>query len=626
MKYPEFCNNIIDVTKPPYNADNTGKTDCTKVLRQILDDVLKGYPEELEKTRQKLLAMSDNLKENAHIGRETGRVQNGEMTITFPEFIPDGMIIYFPKGIYRVSDTITYTLKNVNTMQNPNYKCELCRNIHFLGENKEETIIRLDDNAKGFEKRKSVICFNTAAKEGDARETTNCAMQNTVVDLTVDCGKGNKGAIGIFYVSSNMGRIENVDIKGEDGYCGMYFDIGSEGVFRDIKIKGFDYGFVSPVTCPMILDRVDLSRNKNAGMKMQRGSMVLNDVTSGDIPMFDWGEASTGRFVVCDKTKGIKEMNETICYSHTDNTIDIPKAFWSEDVNDFAFVDDFGAVGDGKTDSARAIQRAMDSGKPIVIFGKGTYHIERTIKIPSTVKLVDFMYGNLSSGMCLTLGELDSAFEICEEAKDVLHIRNLLAHEQFYGFFRMFKHSVRRDVVISDICAIFTPLYFNTVGGSTVYFDNCFITTGSYAQTGIVYVPGYNPVFCDMIPVELHSQKVFANNLNIERANVELLNDNSDLFMNGYKTEGGGTALKSINGGKTKINLINNGIWRNSKIENALYDIEDSAIEMCKALVFLFNNDRRYCTAFSIDGERTNLFDCSELEKEDFRLIDEFKN
>ena len=31
---------VIDVTKPPYNADNSGKTDCTQVLKQIVDDIL----------------------------------------------------------------------------------------------------------------------------------------------------------------------------------------------------------------------------------------------------------------------------------------------------------------------------------------------------------------------------------------------------------------------------------------------------------------------------------------------------------------------------------------------------------------------------------------------------------
>ena len=40
MKYPIQCKNIIDVTKPPYNADNTGKTDVTAILCSVIDDIL----------------------------------------------------------------------------------------------------------------------------------------------------------------------------------------------------------------------------------------------------------------------------------------------------------------------------------------------------------------------------------------------------------------------------------------------------------------------------------------------------------------------------------------------------------------------------------------------------------
>ena len=71
------------------------------------DDVLKDYVTELEKTRKKLYELSDGLKYDVHIGRESGRVWDGVMTVTFPEFIPEAKIIYFPKGVYRISDTVT---------------------------------------------------------------------------------------------------------------------------------------------------------------------------------------------------------------------------------------------------------------------------------------------------------------------------------------------------------------------------------------------------------------------------------------------------------------------------------------------------------------------------------------
>ena len=81
-KYPE-CNAVIDVTKPPYNVDNTGKTDCTAALCKVFDDICGEYKANLLKTKAMLekqqvpeesliqwqwlwkSAMSEPMKENA---------------------------------------------------------------------------------------------------------------------------------------------------------------------------------------------------------------------------------------------------------------------------------------------------------------------------------------------------------------------------------------------------------------------------------------------------------------------------------------------------------------------------------------------------------------------------------
>ncbi len=36
---PFVDKNIVDITKPPYNADNTGKTDVTRILQKVIDDL-----------------------------------------------------------------------------------------------------------------------------------------------------------------------------------------------------------------------------------------------------------------------------------------------------------------------------------------------------------------------------------------------------------------------------------------------------------------------------------------------------------------------------------------------------------------------------------------------------------
>ena len=273
MKYPIFStSNVIDVTKPPYNADNTGKTDCTKALQQAINDCLQGYIDALCAMREKLLELYKKQGGNIYLGTEAGRVIDGKVYMTGPKEVPPVKIIYFPNGEYLVSDTVCYTFDDLVAPQLPGYDCELCRNVHLLGESKEKTVIRLADHSKGFEKgtNKPLISFNRKSTED--KETTNCAQLNTLEDITVDCGQGNEGAIGVLYASSNCGRIENVRIQG-CGLCGILYDYGSEGCFNDIEIIGFDYGIKTGHTSPCVFNDIDLSKNKIAGVLTKNGNL-----------------------------------------------------------------------------------------------------------------------------------------------------------------------------------------------------------------------------------------------------------------------------------------------------------------------------------------------------------------
>ena len=632
MKYPEH-KIVIDVTKAPYNADNTGKIDCTAALRKAIDDCLSGYVTGFEKTREKLRKESNNFTENYYLGREIGRVINGVMTVTFPEHLPPSRILYFPEGTYLVSDTVTYTIENLNTLQQVNYICEMCRNIHILGESRENTVIKLADNSKGFEKgaKKPVLSFNRV--KSDYGPTTNSAMLNKLESITVDCGKGNEGAVGVMYVSSNLGRIENVSVRSEGSYIGIEYDYDSEGCMYNIDISGFEYGMWTDITAPMILDKIDLSNNKIAGINTRDAALILKDVYSGDIPTLIFREGVFGRYYFENENITYEgELKGNRVYYETEKLLvadePIPKNVRSKDFSDWVCVDDFGAKGDGITDSTKAIQAAMNSGKSVILFGEGEYLITKKINIPKTVQTVDFMYCDFVAGISLITGEIDCAFDINEESENTLFFENLFTHEGFYGYFRCFKHSAKRNIVFRDVLPYFASMYFNTIegSGSKVYFDNCFLTTSSYTQDNCLPRIGYKPVFCKMIPLEFHGQKVIAHSLNPERAEVELLNDNSEIFISGYKTEGPGVVIKSINGGKTRLTLFNCGIWDNHIESNSIFEITDSSLEFAGGLIFWYNDDKKNNNAFKIiknnEEENLNLFDCSDLVMDRFRIID----
>ncbi len=622
MKYPEKCKNVIDVTKAPYFADNTGESDCTQVLCQVIDDCLREYITNLEKLKNELLELAKKTDGNVYIGVEEGRIIDGELLMTLPKELPPAKIIYLPKGTYLVSDTVTYTFENLNCQQQIGYVCELCRYIHILGEDRENTVIKLADNAPGFEEgsQKPVLSFNKASIMD--KETTNCAQQNTLEDISIDCGTGNNGAIGVLYASSNLGRIENVNIKGNDSFCGIVFDYGSEGCFCSINIEGFDYGIKTTHTSPAVFDDVDLSKNNKACVYTKNGNLNFINVNWGKIPSFFFEKSGNGRYYVRDKNVTcIGDTTGNHLFTEEENLIEPcskwPKNKRTRDFNKWAFIDDYGAVGDGKTDSTFAIQKAFDSGKEVIIFGEGCYLINQTIKIPQTVKTVDFMYGKILPGYSLLIGEMEGMFDICEESDDFLFAEHFSPDENFSGFFRMFKHSAKRPFMVKDT-NITAGLYFNTVDDNEVYFDNCATFSSHYSQD-LMHRDGYVPVFCRVILIELHNQKAYGRNLNVERPDVAILNDNSLCLVDGYKTEGPGKLLKSINGGKTRFNLFNAAWWGNKIPENCMFDMEDSKCFAVGGNIFCYPDEKELRTALLLksgSGDKViPLDDCStELE------------
>ena len=98
---------------------------------------------------------------------------------------------------------------------------------------------------------------------------------------------------------------------------------------------------------------------------------------------------------------------------------------------------------------------------------------------------------------------------------------------------------------------------------------------------------------------------MYAKNLNIERADVELINDNSKVIVDGYKVEGPGVLVKSINNAYTRLNLFNAAWWGNKIEENALF-----------GNIFCYPDEEKYCLAFRVyrktKEERKYIKECSE--------------
>ena len=592
MKYPIKCRSIIDVTKPPYNADNTGKYDCTEALRKVFDDVMRREIEGVEKTYNKLVKLSENGKKIVYDGFEN-RVYNSEceevgINVIYPEFVPSARIIYFPAGTYLVSDTITYSFDNLKNIYLSKPLSELIRGIHFMGEDSESVVIRLADNSSGFKKgtEKPVISFITV-EDCLKRRCTNVSQCNTIEDITIDCGNGNEGAVGLRYMSVNSGRIQNVVVKSNGGHCGIQTARGNTASIVNVKVSGFDYGMFMPYTAVTVMDGIDVSENKIAGVLTTGAKLVCKELNSGNLPSFEFFEGDdnggiyqAGIYYFADKNISCTEElygNRVYYEENTVRNMSIPQNMRSENKEDWVCVDDFGASGDGKTDSTEAIQAAFNSGKPIIIFGDGHYYINGEITVPKSVKTIDFMFCDFFSGDNLVNAKGGALFNINEDSDEILFMENLYTFEQFYGHLRLIKHSAKRDLVMSDIHTQAASTYFNTVGGSKVYMDNCAATTGTYSYNCVLTKKCEYDDYSYVIPYEFHNQTVYGMQVNPERADVEMLNDNSEIMIDGYRVEGPGVAVKTINNGKTQLNICTCTIGYNLA-ENALFETKDAQV------------------------------------------------
>ncbi len=588
--YSEKNNAIVDVTKPPYNADNTGKTDVTEILKRAIDDVLRPNIEGLEKAKNKLLEMEDK---NAKISFEI-RKENDVLFVIFPEELQPTKILYFPNGTYLVSDTISYSLENLRNIYNGVSRYEINRQIHFKGESKDGVTIKLKDNCKGFEfgAERPVVSFMQS-------ESSNIAMTNSFEDITIDVGSGNPGAVGLVFFANNTGTVKNVKIKSSDaekrGYTGLLIkhEIVSGCYVKNVEVDGFEYGIRAiPTRNFSVFENIFLKNQKRVGFYINNMIISIRNLVSDNFAnaVFVYGASahmtlvdsklyggnSLDNAVICEAgscfirnvdTKGYKcsaiYALSQVCDSdyieeyvsdgvHTafdtakisapilvEETPEIP---YSLDIEDWACVNDFGAVGDGVRDDTAAIQAAMNSGKKYVFFNQGKYLVDDTIVIPETVERVNFMYCDFAAGEDIKLRHDKGVFAVVGD-NGTLVMEDVFTWEALYGFFKFIEHRGKRTLVMSDLHTQTAAMYFNTVEGGKVFIENCGCTVGGFGDSPYRNTPAYS----------FKGQNVWARHINPERSFCEILNDGGSVWIMGFKTENYGTAFKTINGGHTEV-------------------------------------------------------------------------
>ena len=189
---------ILDVTKPPYNADPSGKADSTNAIQKAVRDARDGR-----------------------------------------------MIVYFPAGTYRVSDTIIANQQNHDRRDNPllgrrdDFPCVLWGCTRG-----GRARIVLADHAPGFQdpaNPKPVIYFISFREDGTV-DNPNISFNQMIISLDVDLGEGNPGAIGVDHQGAQGSVAEDVHVRAHGAFAGFRGVCGSGGSFSHISVRGGRYG------------------------------------------------------------------------------------------------------------------------------------------------------------------------------------------------------------------------------------------------------------------------------------------------------------------------------------------------------------------------------------------------
>ncbi|MDO9063548.1 MAG: glycosyl hydrolase family 28-related protein [Microbacterium sp.] len=507
-------------------------------------------------------------------------------------------ILYFPAGVYLVSDTLVYSFDYF--AQSVGSGIEGHAFLRLRGESQADSIIRLTDGTSGFEAGtdRPLLAFGRAGLERPD-PFNNTIGSNFVENLTLDVGAGNAGATGLVMAGSNNAAVRNVTIRSSDplraGAIGLDVRVGgTQFLASNLRIEGFAVGMRNAgsrstsiaVECMSLVDQTE------AAIVASDGSSSLRHITTrgrgirieGDraaVVLVDSALHGLGDGVAIDKAGGsllardivvdgfaiaIAEKGTATARGNVSEYVSPeplaalpatrlttlrlpvqspPEHPWADPPR-WISVNSFGAEGDGIADDTAAIQAALDSGAEVVYFRPGDYLITSTVRIPDSVTRLNFMFSNIriSASMSKRFG-IDARRERPIFVIDGTDDASSLLIEDLYatpatGAYRYFEHRSPRVLILEDIHCQRGAVYRNSGGARTVFLQNV-SNRSRYAGDGP------SPVILTA------GSTAWARWINPEHGNPELMVSGSDLWVLGFKKEAAGTLVRCDQGGRVEI-------------------------------------------------------------------------
>jgi hypothetical protein len=489
-----------------------------------------------------------------------------KQAISRDEIANSSKIIYVPNGTYMVSDTIEWPRGKQAGL--------FYKRTTLLGESREGTIIRLQDNTPGFSSGESKPVLDTKDNRANG-------FRNRIENLTVHTGSGNLNAIGIKINSNNGGGVFNVSIISGDGQGAHGLDLTSTEIgpllIKNVSVQGFDRGILvgGGKTNSITMENITLSQQNQVGIEQAMQVLTLRNLQSiNQVPAIFLRSHSATLALIGAELEGAGGETAIITEYRQNGratpgerrTINV----FLSDIKQNGY-QNTGEIYNCETGQKETLQGNIEEwscGSPLTGFSSANQMLKLPVKdtpyIPHDLNNIAVVEGNTGADIqtaidtpgVTTVFLPNQTYEVSEpilirgSVKKIIGMRARFSRESVDPVFR-FEDGDEAIVVIERMEG--PSIEHNSQ--RTLVIKHTWLKSYQNTDNGI------GDLFLEDVVsenVKIHHQKVWARSLNVEgrtasETDPKILNDGGQLWILGLKTEKPGTILETRNNGSTVV-------------------------------------------------------------------------
>ena len=215
--------------------------------------------------------------------------------------------IWFPNGTYLVSDSIEGRIIEAGREEGKVWSAGWRSMFILIGETRNGAVIKLKDKAPGFSDPSKPKWLLATGSEHDDRKSLagggNRAFRHNILNLTVDVGNDNPGAVAIDFIASNRGSVDGVSLLRAGKNSGKTA-IGltrwwpGPAMILDVSIEGFDHAFqMDHYQYGMNFENITIRNTRKTAFTNTNNVAVMRNIDyEGDQPFYT---GTGGHSVLC---------------------------------------------------------------------------------------------------------------------------------------------------------------------------------------------------------------------------------------------------------------------------------------------------------------------------------------